>query len=151
MTVSIDVLVARDERGLFDLTINEDGDFTQTQGFDTALVMSLGCERRADASEVLRPELRRGWFGNELNDDGFQIGSKLWLLDQARLTQSTFNSAIDYAKKATEWMIDEFRLDDVKVSGLFTNNGISLIINLERSNSVTESLSFELWEHTNGV
>lgn len=151
MTVPIDVLVDRDDRGLFDLTINDDGDFTSTQGFDTALVMSLGCERRADVSEVLRPELRRGWFGNELNSDGFEIGSKLWLLDQARLTQNTLNSAIDYAKKGLQWLVDEGHLDNVRVDGRFTNSGILLTINLERSNAITESLSYELWERTNGV
>ena len=151
MTVPIDVLVDRDDRGLFDLTINDDGDFTTTQGFDSALVMSLGCERRADASEVLRPELRRGWWGNELNDDGFEIGSKLWLLDQARLTQETMNAAIDYTKRGLQWLIDGGHLDTVEVTGRFTNSGILLTINLERSNSITESVSYELWERTNGV
>lgn len=151
MSVPIDVLVEIDDRGLFDLTIAENGDFTTTAGFETALFMSLGEERRADASEVLRPELRRGFWGNELNDDGFEIGSKLWILDQARLNIDTANAAVDYAKKGLAWLVDGGDLDTVDVSRRFTKNGIELIITLGRSNSVTESVSYQLWNNTKGA
>lgn len=149
--IPIDVLVEKDERGLFDLAIGSNGDFNTTAGFETALAMSLGEERRADSSEVVRPELRRGWWGNELNDDGFEIGSKLWLLEQARLNQNTANAAVDHAKKGLQWLVEDGHLKDVQASSLFTKNGIELSIKLLRSNSPAESVSYQLWSNTNGL
>ena len=151
MTTAIDIRLTRDQRGLFDMTIGADGDFTQTPGMDTSLVMSLGVDARADGSEVAAPERRRGWWGNELDATGFEIGSKLWLLDQARKTQTTANRGRDYAKKALEWLVTDGYADDVVVSPSFISDGIALSIDIHRANSVTESLAYELWEHTNGV
>ena len=97
----IDIALIQDERGNFDIGIDPDtGDFLLASGFDTGLTMSLFCERRPDASEVPTAELRRGWGGNEVGPEGFEIGSKLWLTYQSRKTQATLNLVIDYARTA---------------------------------------------------
>ena len=59
---------AGDGNLLFDIALAEDGDLLTVNSFDTALKMSLFCERRASAAEEGVPELRRGWIGNEAND-----------------------------------------------------------------------------------
>lgn len=145
----IDIALQQDERGGFHIGIDPDtGDFLLTDGFDTALAMSLFCERRADTSEVPTAELRRGWWGNEVGPEGFEIGSKLWLTYQSRKTQATLNLVIDYARSALQWLIDDGHLISIDVSAEFNTNGITLNIKLNRSNSATETKSFELWENT---
>lgn len=136
----------------FDLSVDPNtGDFTLVNGFETALVMSLFCERRADISEVPTAELRRGWWGNEVDPEGFEMGSKLWLLDQARRTQETLNKAQDYAREALQWLVDDDHLISFDVSARFTSNNMVLDVVLKRSNSATESRSFELWENTDAI
>ena len=148
----IDIAVSQDSLGNFDIDIDPDtGDFVLVSGFETALAMSLFCERRADASEVPTAELRRGWWGNLVGPEGFEIGSKLWLLDQARKIQATLNSANDYAKKGIQWLIDDSHLVSTDVDTQFTTDGATITIKLNRSNSATETKSFELWERTNAV
>ena len=101
----IDIALLQDERGNFDIGIDPaTGDFFLTDGFDTAITMSLFCERRADASEVPTAELRRGWWGNEVGPEGFEIGSKLWLTYQSRKTQATLNLVVDYARSGAHYL-----------------------------------------------
>lgn len=137
--------------GVFDVSIDlATGDFKLVDGFETALTMSLFCERRADESEVPTAELRRGWWGNEVGPEGFEIGSKLWLLDQSRKLQKTLNDTIDFARDGTKWFIDDGHLVSIDITSGF-NNGLNLDLKLNRSNSATESFSYELWENTNAV
>jgi phage gp46-like protein len=146
---NIDLALIQDANGQFDIGIDPDtGDFLLTDGFDTALVMSLFCERRADESEVPTAELRRGWWGNTVGPEGFEIGSKLWLLDQSRKIQATLNRAEDYTREALQWFIDDGHLVSFDVSAIFSSNGITLNIKLNRSNSATESRSYQIWENT---
>ena len=85
----------------------------------TALLISIGTERRADPDDVPpgtqtdadtysggRPSARRGWTGDGLDANGRRIGSRLWLLDDAKQTAETRQAAADYAAEAIAW-IDE--------------------------------------------
>lgn len=149
--MGIDLALTQDSNGGFDISIDPDtGDFQLVDGFETALTMSLFCERRADASEVLTAELRHGWWGNEVGPEGFEIGSKLWLLYQSRRVQKTLNDATDFARKGTQWLVDDTELVSIDVSSTF-NTGLELNLKLNRSNSATESKSYQLWENTNVV
>lgn len=126
------------------------GDFELVDNFDTAIDMSLFCERRADRSEVPTPERRRGWWGNELSRvAGFQIGSKLWLLAQARRTQETLNKAISYAQESLQWLIEDNLAEQVVVTGEYLDDvGIRLYITIYRSQSIVESRYYDLWTET---
>ena len=95
-----DILLEQDEDNIYDISF-ENGDFKLTDGFDTAIVLSLFTDARADSSEVSEPILRRGWIGNEQNeneDDNF--GSKIWLLEQARTNEDTSNRSTTYSQDA---------------------------------------------------
>lgn len=148
---NLDIKVNRKESlgGLYDINI-ENGDFQIANNFDTTLQMSLLAERRADASEVAIPQYRRGWFGNELSDiAGFQIGSKLWLLEQARRTRTTLNLAINYAKEALNWMVEDDLIESFEINGEFTGTiGIRLNITLVIAPDQIETRFLELWNNT---
>lgn len=145
----VDWLLDRDSEGVYDFVI-ENGQFKTINSFDTAFDMIIHCERRADASEVPLPQYRRGWFGNLLLNDGvFEIGSKLWLLQQERRTQETLNRAVDYVKQACQWLIDDGHLQDLTVSGRFiSKGGIGLDIKYITLDNITESKYYEMWKNT---
>lgn len=123
-----------------------DGDIEVEDSMDTALIVSLFSDARADASEVSASNLRRGWWGSEVSDiskDNF--GSKLWLLSQARQTPTTLNKGINYARLALGWLTQLKYSKLIDVTGTFIQNGININIKITNYNSETESKAYKLW------
>lgn len=147
--MAIDLKLAKDDdTGLQDVSLTN-GDFTYVDSFDTSITVSLLGDERADKSEVPTAEFRRGWWGNQFNDDiTFQLGSKLWLLKQARKTQATLNLAINAAQNALQWLVTDGHAENVRVAGEFTTNGIGLTITIERDQARTETKYYDLWQNS---
>jgi len=112
--------------------------------------MSLFTDARADSSEIGEPSLRRGWLGNELNDDPNHIvGSKLWLLEQARVTQNTLNRALGFIDESLQWMINSNIAKEITVTGnIIGNDKIKIDITFVRFGNKTFNVQFNLWENT---
>jgi phage gp46-like protein len=85
-----------------------------TQDLATAVTIALGTDRRATADDAL-PDLdsddRRGWWGDtdaESIWDGWPIGTRLWLLERAKITGpgarqgSTLARVENYAREALQ-------------------------------------------------
>jgi phage gp46-like protein len=80
-------------------------DLLRDPGFETAVLISLFTDARADDSDVLPSAgiSRRGYFGSSLL--GFNLGSKLWLLERSKLGDTnTLRLAEQYIRDALEWM-----------------------------------------------
>lgn len=114
--------MAKDVKIIWDNTLSEgdikfeNEDLTREEGLETAVIISLFLDRRADEDDELdNPEDKRGWWGDNLEDNGDQIGSKLWLLDRAKTDQETINKAKDYIYEALEWMLDDEVIADMDV------------------------------------
>lgn len=145
----IDFKMVKQSDGIYDLEIDTDGDLKKVDSFDTAIFMSLLTEKRADISEQVVPELRRGWWGNESNDViDYEIGAKLWLLDQARNIQDVANTGVTYALDCLQWLLDDNYLKDIIVTSTRTVSNITLNIKLIRDDNKVERLFYELWENT---
>lgn len=143
-------LTKGEDRDYYDISFDENGDFDKVAGFDTAILMSFTCERRASESEVKEPHRRRGWWGNTINGfDNFEYGSKDWLLNQARANQLTLNNSITYGQQALQWFIDDNHVDTVIVDASYDSN-TSLIRHIEfiRNNNRILTKSYNLWENT---
>ena len=127
------------------------GDFDLEDTFYSAINISLFADSRADESEVPEPSRRRGYWGDFLlfpDDPNIKTGSKLWLA-QGRRTDYELGKAIDYCKKALQWIIDKGKAKDIKVSGSFSTNGIIIDIQIIIEDSLIQNFSFKLWQ--NGV
>ena len=150
--MAVDLKLTKDPAtGLFDLTI-KNGDFALVDSFDTSIIVSLFSDQRADASEVPASESRRGWWGDQFGDDPtFRSGSKLWLLDQARNTQETLNSAIDFSSDSLQWFIDENHIENIEITGESTSTGITLKEIFFRDQSRVDTKFFDLWENSGAV
>jgi phage gp46-like protein len=135
----------------FDISFDSDGDILTKDSFDTSIQMSILCERRADPSEVPDAIRRRGWIGNVLSDTpGFEIGSKLWLYEQSRLTNDTLNGVKGAAIEATQWLIDDELAKNIEAS--ITRNTktgkMELKMTIEFSSGQVAQRFFDLWENT---
>ena len=127
----------------YDIAFDAQGDIETADQLDTALLMSLFCERRAAPSEMPRPEQRRGWIGNEATP-GVEIGSKLWLYEQARATRTTLNGIQAEALSAVNWFVEDELATKVEAS--ITPSELS--VQLYRPNSEVVNVYYRLWEGT---
>ena len=77
---------------------------------DTAVILSLFTDARANADDTLPPgaeDLRGAWLDSYAEVEGDKIGSRLWLLDRAKLTQETVNKAKQYCEEALAWLVKD--------------------------------------------
>ncbi len=143
-----DAVLSRDSSGIYDLSLDENGDIKTENFFDTSILMSIFCERRASENEMPVSHYRRGWIGNE-STPSFEIGSKVWLFEQARLTRDTLNGINSVIKEGLQWMIEDGIALEISVSSeLNENNSIGINIIISRPNSKVDKRYFELWENT---
>jgi len=144
----VDILLEKDN-GFYDLAF-DNGDLKSTQGFTSALLMSIFCERRATASEVADPSKRRGWWGNAfLGFTDFQIGSKLWLLSQARADQVTLNNSITFSSNAVEWFKEDKYIDKANVTADYDEqNALLIFIQFLIGQDIVLNKGFRLWDNT---
>ena len=145
-----DILLNTD-KGYYDISFTN-GDFTMTKGMETALLMSVFGEKRAAPSEVPVPELRRGWWGNTvLGYDDYEIGSKLWLLMQARKNNQTLNLAKTYTYDCLQWLIQDQLANRIEVIDNFINSALLLKVVIYKGQSIVISNAYTLWNNTEEV
>lgn len=101
-----------------DLAFGEDGDLVLDDTSVTAMLMSVGLDRRAAAddelpagrSRFLAPASfseRRGCPGDALDPFGQFTGSRVWLLDRAKQTETTRQLFEFWLKEALDWATSE--------------------------------------------
>ena len=142
--MNIDILLDQD-KGYFDVVFGEN-EITPTDGFDTALWVSLFSDQRATASEQSNPLKRRGWIGDI--DETDEIGSKLWFLDQARISTSTLNKAIDFAEKSLAWFIEDELAKKIDVTGNLEPDTVILKIVITTPDDKVINFSVDIWRKT---
>lgn len=92
----------------YDIALSSKNDFELDEGLETAIIVSLFCDRRVRADELPPEETsRRGWWADSLNDDKDQTGSKLWLLQREKITSDVLSKAKQYAQEALEWLVTD--------------------------------------------
>jgi phage gp46-like protein len=142
-------LLLNNDAGYYDISLSN-GDFVMMSGFDTALLMSIFCEKRAAESEIPAPEMRRGWWGNTtLGFDNYEMGSKLWLLEQARRDNTVLGLAKTYSADCLQWLISNNYAKEIRVDTSFIVGGIRIEIDIVVSLNKTISASYDLWTNTN--
>ena len=95
-------------------------DFARDATPASALLLSLGTDRRAhaddtlpDAYDDLNPAApagllgRRGWCGDALDRQARRIGSRLWLLNREKATEATRRKAEAIIAEAVAWLRTE--------------------------------------------
>ena len=71
----------------------------------SAIAISLFTDARVPDADVPDGELNRGWWGDY--DQAESLGSRLWLLRRAKITNDTVNSAREIIRDATRWLVGD--------------------------------------------
>lgn len=150
----VDLAVAQDDEGIFDLQI--DGtDLETTDGLESAIIVSEFSDRRAYAEEVPDPMKRRGWIGDTVSDvPGDRHGSGLWLYEQSRGTRETVVGVRTEAQRALDWMIEERLIvaSAARIANDPAKRTFTLVIETEMPDGGTSIRAFELAKATrNGL
>lgn len=99
------------------------------QGLRTSVLISLFTDRQVEPEEIPPGVLEnRGHFSDIFED--LNIGSRLWLLDRAKILNETAVAAKDYINEALSWMIEDEIVEEVQVSTFFEGEGLSCQIAL---------------------
>lgn len=127
------------------------GDLVAGNDVETAVLLSLFTDRRADVTDTL-PDVptggvadRRGWWG----DTGATspIGSRLWLLDRAKGPLQVAQQAEDYAREALQWLLDDGIVARFDISAAWSAPSTLLltVVAYRSDGTRVSSLSTSLW------
>ena len=127
-----------------------DGDIETSENYDTAIIMSLLCNERAEDTDVSNAIMRGGWFGKLINNKEYPdlpFGSKLWLLG-SRVTQRVKNKSVDYAQLALSWLKNFENVKDINVSSNISDKSVIINVEFILDNGIINSYKFNGWRLT---
>lgn len=126
-TVIIDIKSGSDI-ALGGLLLQED------DGLDTAVILSLFTDRRAEDDDVIpgaTGDKRGTWIDTFADVEGDKFGSRLWLLERAKLMPETVNRVREYCAEALNWMLRDGVAKAVNVSAAIIRHHPLGIINAQ--------------------
>jgi len=145
--MTTDAVIKISSNGYYDMSFTLDGDIETAQSLDTAILMSILAEMRATASEMPESHRRRGWIGNE-STQGIEMGSKMWLFEQARITGSNLAELGVIINNGLRWMVQDSIAVSTSARAFYRDNKVQVEVVLVRSSSTVEKRFFELWNNT---
>lgn len=124
-------------------------DLTSGTDLETAVLISLFTDRRADPDDVIPDGTGdpRGWWGDLYL--ATPLGSKLWLLDRSKKTEAVRQAAQDYASDALAWLIDDGIAAAVDVTaqwqaGVDPSQGfLAMAIEIDQPDGRTQTFNFQ--------
>jgi phage gp46-like protein len=125
---------------------------------ETAVLICLMTDARAETAELRDGDVNRGWPGDsfDLAEGEAPIGSKLWLLRRSTVDAvETPRRAEDYARAALQPLIDQDAVArvDVAAEGDPARNRLTLAVTLTDRDGVTlvATRYAVLWDQLNGI
>lgn len=155
--------MAKDVKIKFDNDLKEgdvilgNGDLERDEGLESAVLISLYTDRRAEDSDPYDNKDKRGWWADQIAEiEGDLIGSRLYLLERAKATQQNALLMKVYVFEALEWMIDDKVVAKIEVDtfmfGDSSNKRLGFIVKIYKSNGNVVEMKFDsLWEHTHTI
>jgi phage gp46-like protein len=145
-----DFAYERDAEGVYDLALDADTrDAAVTAGLDSAILISIHSDRRAESDEVADPMLRRGWICDPYSDiPDDRHGSGAWLYEQRRLTDETTGGITSEVEASLGWMIADHLATSVEASVTSVDPArrkMSLKVAINERRGGNSVRSFDLW------
>lgn len=121
----------------------------EDSGLDTAVIISLFSDRRAEDGDLPSGENRRGWWGDtyaEIESD--KIGSRLWLLSREKQLPRVVARAEEYVNEALAWLIADGIANRVQVTATVIAQGVlGLDIQIYRNDAPPVRFRFDyFWQ-----
>jgi phage gp46-like protein len=138
-----------------DLTTSIDDDLASDAGLETACLLSLFTDRRAESDDVPPsgdPNDRRGWWADQFMPvEGDRIGSRRWLLDRSKRTNEVVRRAEEYDREALAWMIEDSVVASIDLEYQLTTDALLTGVTLHRPGQDAVSFRFaHTWEGMEG-
>ncbi|CAL4866739.1 hypothetical protein MMA231_00983 [Asticcacaulis sp. MM231] len=129
-------------------------DLKTETGLYTAILLSLWTDRRANKDDILPDGStdRRGWWGDEFAEiPGDRFGSRLWLLNRAKINPETLRLIRDYILEALAWLTRSGIAStvDATVSRLDTNT-VGIKVTFTRPAGGAGTYDF-VWDNLSGL
>ncbi|MEC5343651.1 phage GP46 family protein [Brenneria populi] len=127
------------------------GDLSKGDDLRTAILISLFTDRQARSDDDYDGSDRRGWWGD--SGAGYNIGSRLWLLNRQKLTTKTAQRAEDYAAEALKWLIDDGVVASIAAEAQIVHpSRLYLTITYQKPGQDQASIKFYwVWEQINAI
>jgi phage gp46-like protein len=125
----------------------------QDDGLDTAVILSLFTDRRADDDDSIpggSDDKRGAWVDSFSDVENDKFGSRLWLLESAKLLPETVNRVREYCAEALNWMVQDGVAKAVNVTAQIIRNYplgiIAAEIDIVKPDGTTTRYKFDkLW------
>lgn len=129
----------------FDILIDEDNKrYESVDGFETAIDFQLFVDKRSSKQDVNRPRDRQGWMPDILTkQEGYEVGSLIYLKEQTRNTQIDKNELAGFAKNSLNYFVSIGAASGVTADVVGDN--ISGVIEVDNNNIQQYS---SLWRNT---
>lgn len=125
--------------------------FEEHDGFEVAVMLSHFCDAPVTEDEALTPGDLRGFWGDDVL--GYTLGSKLWLLDRAKITQETLVLAKQYSEECMQWAIDQDIMSSVEAEALKIGTNRIRITNVMKTpkGDINEFAFSTMWKAQLGI
>ncbi|MGA0569654.1 phage GP46 family protein [Variovorax sp. VNK109] len=111
------------EIGMLDISL-AGADLLVEDTLATAVMLSLMCDRTAQAHEVELGADRRGWWADAYADNASDMfGSRLWLLGRSKQLPATVQRARAYIAEALQWMVGDGLVQSMDVTAFIPRSG----------------------------
>ncbi len=132
------------ENNAGDLAIRN-ADIALDRSLRSAVLVSLFTDARVEPDELPDGETdRRGWWGQDFEDDQIGIGSKLWTLARSKRTNATLLQYQSFAMEALQWLVTDGHVRSVQVSVSNPRSDIVLLdIGIQLLNQDQTEFQFE--------
>lgn len=135
--------------GAADLAI-EDDDVAGDAGLDTALILSLFMDARALPGDTLpgAPDDKRGYWADGLSEiEGDRMGSRLWLLERAKLEDTLPKRARSLALEGLSWLDEDAVASDFDVIASVSGERLDLEVTIQRPSADVVSFRYaHVWD-----
>lgn len=127
----------------------ERNDLALDDTLETAIQISLFCDARAGAGDVLPSSdtYRRGWWADQFEAGQVSVGSRLWLLERSKRTPEVLAAAQAYASEALQWLVSDGVASSVTVDvEWYEDDGFALAIVIFKPGDIAGSRFGYVWQ-----
>lgn len=128
-------------------------DLATDDGLETAVLVSLFTDRRAEADDVLPSggTDRRGWWADAYSlrqgDPLESTGSRLWLLSREKTTAQALLLAQEYAEEALAWLVADGVASAVQVAAERQGERLAIGVTIQRPSQPPAQFRFaSFWQ-----
>lgn len=123
-----------------------DSDLSSDIGMETAVLLSLFTDRRAeddDSPPSGDVDDRRGWWADQFAAvEGDRFGSRLWLLERSKRVDEVRRRAEEHAREALAWMIEDHVAQRIDVAAELTTRELRIAVTIHRPGREPVALRF---------